>query len=64
MMDEEGTLMNRRRHTPEQIGRKLGEAERMLGEGKAIPEVAKELEVSENMPVSRRSSNPGARPWL
>jgi len=47
-MDEEGTLMKRRRHTPEQIVRKLREAERMLGERKAIPEVAKELEVSEN----------------
>ena len=40
--------MKRRRHTPEQVVRKLREAERMLGEGKAIPEVAKELEVSEN----------------
>jgi putative transposase len=48
MMDEEGTLMKRRRHTPEQVVRKLREAERMLGEGKAIHEVAKELEVSEN----------------
>ena len=48
MMDEEGTLMKRRRHTPEQVVRKLREAERMLGEGKEIAEVAKELEVSEN----------------
>ena len=48
MMGEEGTLMKRRRHTPEQVVRKLREAERMLGEGKATPEVAKELEVSEN----------------
>ena len=40
--------MKRRRHTPEQVIRKLREAERMLGEGKTIPEVAKELEVSEN----------------
>ena len=40
--------MKRRRHTPEQIVRKLREAERMLGEGRTIPEVAKELEVSEN----------------
>ena len=48
MMDEEGTLMKRRRHTPEQVVRKLREAERMRGEGKTIPEVAKELEVSEN----------------
>jgi transposase-like protein len=36
-----------RRHTPEQIIRKLREAERMLGEGKGVPEVAKALEVSE-----------------
>ena len=42
-MDEEGTQMKRRRHTPEQVVRKLREAERMLAEGKAIPEVAKEL---------------------
>ena len=39
--------MKRRRHTPEQIIRKLREAERMLGEGKTIPEAAKALEVSE-----------------
>lgn len=36
-----------RRHTPEQIIRKLREAERMLGEGKGVPEVAKALEISE-----------------
>jgi putative transposase len=40
--------MKRRRHTPEQIIRKLREAERMLGGGKTIPEAAKELEISEN----------------
>ena len=39
--------MKRRRHTPEQILRKLREAERMLGEGKTIPEAAKELGISE-----------------
>ena len=37
----------RRRHTPEQIIRKLREADRLLGEGQAVPEVAKALEVSE-----------------
>ncbi len=47
MMGEEGTLMKRRRHTPEQIIRKLREAERMLGEGKTIPEAAKDLGISE-----------------
>jgi transposase-like protein len=39
--------VKRRRHTPEQIIRKLREAEKMLGEGKQIPEVAKQLGVSE-----------------
>jgi putative transposase len=40
--------VKRRRHTPEQIIRKLREAERMLGEGRTIPEAAKALEISEN----------------
>ncbi len=40
--------MKRRRHTPEQVIRKLREADRMLGEGKTLPEVARALEVSEN----------------
>lgn len=39
--------MKRSRHTPEQMIRKLREAERMLGEGKTIPEAAKELGISE-----------------
>ena len=39
--------MKRRRHTPEQVIRKLREADRMLGEGKSISEVCKALEVSE-----------------
>src|SRR5437660_12896055 len=39
--------MKRRRHTPAQVIRKLREAERMLGEGKTIPEAAKELGISE-----------------
>ena len=37
----------RRRHTPEQIIRKLREADRLLGEGHQVTEVAKALEVSE-----------------
>lgn len=39
--------MKRRRHTPEQIVRKLREADRLLGEGQELPEVLKFLEVSE-----------------
>ena len=37
--------MKNRRHTPEQIVRKLREADRMLGEGVELPEVMKALEV-------------------
>jgi len=37
-----------RRHTPEQIVRKLREADRLLAEGKAVAEVAKALEISEH----------------
>ncbi len=39
--------MKKRRHTPEQITRKLREADRLLSEGKSIQEVAKHLEISE-----------------
>ncbi len=39
--------MARRRHTPEQIIRKLREADRMLAEGKDLAEVARHLEVTE-----------------
>jgi putative transposase len=39
--------VKRRRHTPEQIVRKLREADRLLGEGSEVPEVCKALEVSE-----------------
>jgi putative transposase len=39
--------MKRRRHTPEQIVRKLREADRLLGEGMELPEVTKQLGVSE-----------------
>ncbi len=49
MMGEEGTIaLKRRRHTPEQVIRKLREADKLLGEGKTVPEVARVLEVSEN----------------
>ena len=41
------TWMSRRRHTPEQVVRKLREADRLLGEGMELPEVWKQLEVSE-----------------
>jgi len=45
--EERTEEVKRRRHTPEQIIRKLREADRMLAEGAEVPEVAKALEVSE-----------------
>jgi len=40
--------MKRRRHTPEQIIRKLGEGEKHLGQGQSIEEVARQLEITES----------------
>jgi transposase-like protein len=42
----EDFTMKRRRHTPEQVIRKLREADRLLAEGKDVDEVARHLEVS------------------
>jgi len=42
------TTMKRRRHTPEQIVRKLREGERLLNEGKDLTEVLRHLEVTES----------------
>ncbi len=39
--------MKARRHTPEQVIRKLREADRLLAEGKEVGEVCRHLEVSE-----------------
>ena len=39
--------MSRRRHTPEQVVRKLREADRLLSEGMELPEVFKQLEIAE-----------------
>ena len=45
-MGEGGLIeVKRRRHTPEQVIRKLREAERMLAEGRTIAEVAEALGV-------------------
>ena len=39
--------MKRRRHTPEQIIRKLREVDRLVAEGKTVDEVARHLEISD-----------------
>jgi len=53
--------MKGRKHTPEQIVRKLREADRMAGEGASLAEVAKALEVSEATVGRRRSQYGGMR---
>ena len=39
--------MKRKRHTPEQVVRKLAHADRLLAEGRAVADVCRELGVSE-----------------
>jgi transposase len=41
-------VKGQRKHTPEQVVRKLREADKLLAEGRSVEEVAKHLEVSEN----------------
>ena len=41
------TMTMRKRHTPEQVVRKLTQADRLLGEGKDVADVCRELPVSE-----------------
>ena len=40
-------MTTRRRHTPEQVVRKLGQADQMLGEGQGVADVCRQLQVSE-----------------
>src|SRR2546423_14676940 len=47
MLGQRSSHMSRRRHTPEQVVRKLREADRLLSEGSELPEVLKHLEIAE-----------------
>ena len=40
--------MKRRRHTPEQIIRKLAEGEKLLGQGQDLEAVVRHLEITES----------------
>jgi transposase-like protein len=40
--------MKRRRHTPEQVVRKLAEGEKLLGQGQNLEEVTRHLEITES----------------
>src|SRR5215210_1325477 len=46
-MGQRSAHLKRRRHTPEQVVRKLRQADRLLGDGRELPEVLKVLEISE-----------------
>jgi hypothetical protein len=50
--------VKRRRHTPEQIIRKLREADRLFAEGREVPEVAKQLEVTQATGADDERGNP------
>jgi putative transposase len=41
------TMTTRKRHSPEQVVRKLAQADRMLGEGKDVADVCRELQIAE-----------------
>ena len=47
MVGREGLSMKRKKHTPDQIIRKLREAEALFSEGKGLGEVCQRLAVSE-----------------
>jgi putative transposase len=54
-------MTTRKRHSPEQVVRKLATADRMLGEGKDVAYVCRELQVSEQTYYRWRTSSAGSR---
>jgi putative transposase len=50
-------MATRKRHSPEQVVRKLTQADRMMAEGKDIADVCRELEVSELRPDTPRTAS-------
>ena len=59
---EEVILMKGRRHTPEQIVRKLREADRLLAEGADVDAVCRQLEISVQTYQRWRSQFKAMRP--
>ena len=51
--------MKRRRHTPEQVVRKLREADKLLAEGVEVPEVAKALRFPRRLTIVGALSSAG-----
>jgi putative transposase len=52
-------MATRKRHTPQQVVRKLTQADRLLAEGKEIADVCRELQVSEQTYYRWRNATQG-----
>ena len=52
-------MATRKKHTPEQVVRKLATADRMLNEGKDVADVCRELQVSEQTYYRWRNQSGG-----
>jgi putative transposase len=61
-LGKEVTLMKGRRHTPEQVVRKLREADRLLAEGTDLQDVCRHLEISIQTYQRWRSQYKAMRP--
>ncbi len=55
-------MATRKEHTPEQIVRKLATADRMLNDGKDVPDVCRELQLSEQTYYRWRNQFGGMQP--
>jgi putative transposase len=55
-------MATRKKHTPEQVVRKLATADRMLNDGKDVADVCRELQVSEQTYYRWRSQFGGMKP--
>ncbi len=62
MWAKEVTLVKGRRHTPEQVVRKLREADRLLAEGSDVDAVCRQLEISIQTYQRWRSQYKAMRP--
>jgi putative transposase len=54
-------MATRKRHTPEQVVRKLAQADRMLADGKDVGDVCREMQVSEKTYYRRRNQFGGLK---
>jgi putative transposase len=55
-------MATRKKHTPEQVVRKLATADRMLNDGKDVADVCRELQVSEQTYYRWRNQFGGMKP--